>query len=226
MDFNSRDTDSSARLRLVDVRLRAGEASLHFGGGLAGVYTATSDRSSAAHQIVGNGDGPASRPMPPGRSTSTAGVVSVHSLPPLPLPPSAPAVLDRHDLERAVAGALRSPARRLAATHASRRLERHRIAAALERARAREAGRIEQAEPQPWSPAFIVDHARSRGRGGYGERTRARRSAASCNRSTRSRPCRRPKRRRSPTPGTRTPNLLPRLVPPRRQSISPWPKSA
>ncbi len=28
----------------------------------------------------------------------------------------------------------------------------------MERARTREAGRIENAEPQPWSPAFVVDH--------------------------------------------------------------------
>ncbi len=111
MDFNSRDTDSSARLRLVDVRLRAGETSLHFGGGLAGVYTATADRSSAAHQIVGTVMGP--RPADAAGSVDINGrLVSVHSLPPLPLPPSAPAVLDRHDLERAVAGALRAPARR------------------------------------------------------------------------------------------------------------------
>src|SRR5204862_1174095 len=42
--------------------------------------------------------------------------------------------------------------------HASRRLERYRIAAALDRARAREAGRGDPAEPRPWSPTVTVDH--------------------------------------------------------------------
>ncbi|HTK15742.1 MAG TPA: hypothetical protein VL769_05065 [Acidimicrobiia bacterium] len=156
MELNDRNTDSSARLRLVDVRLRAGEASLHFGGGLAGVYTTTSDRSSAAQQIVATVMGP--RPVDTAGSVDINGrVVSVHSLPPLPLPPSAPAVLDRDDLSahwHALCARRRGD---LAATHASRRLERYRIAAALDRARAREAGRREPAEPQPWSHAVTVD---------------------------------------------------------------------
>jgi hypothetical protein len=157
MDLNARNTDSSARLRLVDVRLRSGEASLHFGGGLAGVYTATADRTSAAQQIVATVMGP--RPVDTAGSVDINGrVVSVHSLPPLPLPPSAPAVLDRDDLSahwHALCARRRGD---LAATHASRRLERYRIAAALDRARAREAGRREPAEPEPWSPSVTVDH--------------------------------------------------------------------
>jgi hypothetical protein len=157
MEFNSRDTNSSARLRLVDVRLRAGETSLHFGGGLAGVYTAPADRTSAAHQIVATVMGP--RPADAAGSVDVNGrLVSVHSLPPLPLPPSAPAVLDRHDLSAQWQALCARRRGDLAATHASRRLERHRIAAALERARAREAGRIEHAEAQPWSPSFVVEH--------------------------------------------------------------------
>jgi hypothetical protein len=156
MDLNATNTDSSARLRLVDVRLKAGEASLHFGGGLAGVFTATSDRSSAAHQIVATVMGP--------RAADTAGsvdingrVVSVHSLPPVPLPPSAPAVLDRDDLSAQWQALCARRRGDLAATHASRRLERHRIAAALERARAREADRVDAPEPA-WSPAITIDH--------------------------------------------------------------------
>jgi hypothetical protein len=157
MEFDARNTDSTARLRLVDVRLRAGESSLHFGGGLAGVLTATSDRSAAAHQIVTTVMGP--------RSADAAGsvdvngrVVSVHSLPPMPLPPSAPAVLDRDDLSahwQALCARLRGE---LAASHASCRLERHRVAAALDRTRAREAARGGPAEQQPWSAAVAIDH--------------------------------------------------------------------
>jgi len=158
MEFDSRNSDTTARLRLVDVRLNAGETSLHFGGGLAGVYTATADRSAAAHQIVATVTGP--RPADAAGSVDINGrVVSVHSLPPLPLPPSAPAVLDRDDLSahwQALCARRRGD---LAATHASRRLERHRIAAALDHARAREAGRLEPAEPQPWSAAITVDSA-------------------------------------------------------------------
>lgn len=156
-ELDARNTDSSARLRLVDVRLRAGETSLHFGGGLAGVLTATSDRSSAAHQIVATVMGP--RPADAGGNVDINGrVVSVHSLPPLPLPPSAPAVLDREDLSAQWQALCARRRGDLAATHASRRLERHRIAAALERARARDEGRGEPAEPQTWSPAVTIDH--------------------------------------------------------------------
>jgi hypothetical protein len=157
MELNARNIDSSARLRLVDVRLKAGETSLHFGGGLAGVFTATSDRSSAAHQIVATVMGP--RPVDTAGSVDINGrVVSVHSLPPLPLPPSAPAVLDFDDLSAHWHALCARHRGDLAATHASRRLESYRIAAALDRARAREAGRGEPAEPQPWSPSFTVDH--------------------------------------------------------------------
>ena len=116
----TRNTDSAARLRLVDVRLRAGEASLHFGGGLAGVYTTTADRSAAAHQIVATVMGP--RPADAAGSVDINGrVVSVHSLPPLPLPPSAPAVLDRDDLSAHWQALCARRRGELAATHASRR---------------------------------------------------------------------------------------------------------
>jgi hypothetical protein len=160
MEFDSPNSDSTARLRLVDVRLGAADTSLHFGGGLAGVYTATADRSAAAHQIVATVMGP--RPVDAAASVNINGrVVSVHSLPPLPLPPSAPAVLDRDDLSAHWQALCARRRGELAATHASRRLERHRIAAALDRARARDARRLEPAEPQPWSAAFTVDSARA-----------------------------------------------------------------
>ncbi|MDQ1510714.1 MAG: hypothetical protein QOG50_2558 [Actinomycetota bacterium] len=157
MEFDAPNTDSTARLRLVDVCLRAGESNLHFGGGLAGVLTATSDRSAAAHQIVTTVMGP--RPADTAGSVDVNGrIVSVHSLHPVSLPPSAPAVLDRNDLSahwQALCARLRGE---LAATHASCRLERHRVAAALDRARAREAARVGLAESQPWSAAVAIDH--------------------------------------------------------------------
>jgi hypothetical protein len=164
MEFDSANSDSTARLRLVDVRLSAGETSLHFGGGLAGVYTASSDRSAAAHQIVATVIGP--RPADAAGSVDINGrVISVHSLPPLPLPPSTPAVLDRHDLSAHWQALCARRRGELAATHASRRLERHRISAALDRARARELGRLEPAEPQPWSAAITVGSTGSLGPG-------------------------------------------------------------
>ena len=172
MEFNSRNTHSPARLRLVDVRLRAGETSLHFGGGLAGVFTATSDRSAAAHQIVATVIGP--RPADAAGSVDIDGrVVSVHSLPQLPLPPSAPAVLDRDDLSTHWQVLCARRRGELAANHASRRLERHRIAAALERARVREAGRFEPAQPQPWSPAVMIDPTHPSGQAGPSAELRA-----------------------------------------------------
>jgi hypothetical protein len=156
---------------LVDVRLGAGESSLHFGGGLAGVYTAGSDRSAAAHQIVATVIGP--RPADAAGSVDINGrVISVHSLPPLPLPPSAPAVLDRHDLSAHWQALCARRRGELAATHASRRLERHRISAALDRARARDAGRLEPAGRQPWS-AVIAGSTGSLGPGGASADLRA-----------------------------------------------------
>ena len=172
MEFDSRNTDSTARLRLVDVRLGAGEASLHFGGGLAGVYTATFDRSAAAHQIVTTVMGP--RAADAAGSVDVNGrMVSVHSLPTFPLAPSAPAVLDRDDLGAQWQAMCARRRGDLAATHASRRLERHRIAAALDRARAREAARMEPAEPQPWSAAIIIDAAGAIGPAGPSAELRA-----------------------------------------------------
>jgi hypothetical protein len=142
MEFDSRNTDNSGRLRLIDVRLKTGDASMHFGGGLAGVYTTTSERSRAAHQIVATVMGP--RPADASGSVDINGrIVSVHSLPLVPLPASAPAVLDRDDLNAHWQALCARRRGELAATHASRRLERHRIAAALDRARAREAGRAD-----------------------------------------------------------------------------------
>ena len=111
MEFDSANSDSTARLRLVDVRLGAGETSLHFGGGLAGVYTASSDRQRRRASDRGHGHRSV-RPADAAGSVDINGrVISVHSLPPLPLPPSAPAVLDRDDLERALASAVCTPPR-------------------------------------------------------------------------------------------------------------------
>src|SRR5436190_8855067 len=162
MEFNARNVDSTARLRLVDVRLSAGETSLHFGGGLAGVLTAPPDRSVAAHQIVATVIGP--RPAGAAGSVDVDGrVISVHSLPTLTLPPSAPAVLDRHDLSAQWQALCARRRGELAAAHASGRLERHRIAAALERARERQARHVAPAESHPWS-AVTIDHVQPPGR--------------------------------------------------------------
>jgi len=128
-------SDRPARLRLVDLRVRPGRQ-LHLGGSLAGVLTETRDRSAAANWIAATVAGP--RPPETDGSIDLGGeIVSVHSLPSPMLAPGLPKVIDG-DLLRSLWRTSRARRRDvLAATHASYRLERYRIEAALERARAR-----------------------------------------------------------------------------------------
>ena len=124
-------SDRPPRLRLVDIRVSPGRQ-LHLGGKLAGVLTESPDRSAAAHWIASTIAGP--RPPESDGSIDIDGtLVSVHSLPSPMLSPGVPRVVDRELLRmqwRASCGRRRDE---LAATHASYRLERYRIEAALER---------------------------------------------------------------------------------------------
>jgi hypothetical protein len=140
-------------LRLVDVRFGAGRtvpqsdtsesAKSQFGGGLAGVLTEPADRAATAAWMASTVMGPA--PVE-AVGTDAAGerLVSVHGRPSLLVPPSAPAVLRRGDLRahwQTVCARRRDD---LAGAHASRRLERHRVEAALERTRMREVGPVNE----------------------------------------------------------------------------------
>lgn len=133
--------DSSGPLGFVDVRFGAAKSSLDFSGGLAGVLTESSERSEAARRIATTVMGP--RPAEDEASADFAARLATAAALPSKLAPSGPGVLGRDDLRghwQAVCARRRDD---LAAVHASRRLERHRIEAALEQARARESGAVE-----------------------------------------------------------------------------------
>lgn len=128
-------TDRPARLRLVDIRVGPGRQ-LQLGGTLAGVLAERHDRSDAANWIISTVAGP--RPPESDGSIDVGGkFVSVHSLPAPMLAPGAPRVIDSELLRIQWRAACARRRDELAAAHASYRLERYRIEAALERARSR-----------------------------------------------------------------------------------------
>ena len=126
--------DTSTRLRLVEVRTPGGN--LRLGGGLASILAAPAARSAAARWIATSVAGP--RPEGADGTIEIAGrFVSVRSLPSPLLAPSAPCVIGREMLRAHWQAAWTARRDALAATHASRRLARHRAEAALEVARRR-----------------------------------------------------------------------------------------
>jgi hypothetical protein len=150
MEPDVRQANPAARVRLIDLRVREGRPSVHFGDRLSAILTEPGSRPAAAEAVALTVAGP--RPDDADGSVEVNGaVVSVRTLPAQLLPPGAPILVDR-----AVLGAQWQAwcARRrdeLAIAHASWRLERHRIEASLEQARARPAGppagEAEGAEP-------------------------------------------------------------------------------
>ncbi len=125
-----------ARLRLIDVRVSSDRANLHLGGRLAGVLTEPPSRREAARLIAATIVGP--RPDEADGSIEVDGqLVSVRTLPSPMLAPGAPALVDRSVLADRVQAWCARRRDELAIEHASLRLERHRIEAALERARDR-----------------------------------------------------------------------------------------
>ena len=128
-------TDRPTRLRLVDIRVGPGRE-LHLGGTLAGVLTEARDRTAAANWIAATVAGP--RPQESDGSIDVDGqVVSVHTLPSPMLAPGVARVIDGDLLRTQWRTSCARRRDELAATHASYRLERYRIEAALERARSR-----------------------------------------------------------------------------------------
>jgi len=165
----ARQANPAARVRLIDLRVGAERPSLHFGARLSAILTEPGSRSVAAHAIAVTVAGP--RPDDADGSVEVDGaVVSVRTLPSPLLPPGAPILVDREVL---VARWHAWCARRrdeLAIAHASGRLDRHRIEASLEQARARPAAAepaSDEAEPAvppspPAGPAAVPDANASR----------------------------------------------------------------
>jgi hypothetical protein len=144
------DTPSAGpptRLRLVDVRVAPGRG-LHLGGQLAGILAETRDRSAAAHWLSSIVVGP----RPPGADGSVevgGDLVSVHTLAEPMLSPGQPRVIDQGLLWTQWRSSCARHRDELAASHASHRLERYRIEAALERARNRPVVAAPRPEPAP-----------------------------------------------------------------------------
>jgi hypothetical protein len=133
-DSAHRATDRDTRLRLLSLNTPIGE--IHFGGALACVLTDTDVRAAVATGISRAVIGPRVHDID-GALDIAGRVVALQSLPAPLLAPSEPVVVDSaatakmwQDLCRARRGEIES-------AHAARRLDRHRIDAAIERARER-----------------------------------------------------------------------------------------
>jgi hypothetical protein len=161
MEPDSRKPDAD-RLRLLDVRLRTDGPTVRFDGHLAAVLTRPSARAGVAHLIAAAVAGP----CPDGVDGSVAvggEIVSVRTLPSPRLPAGDPILVDRPLVAAAWAAWCAGRRDELAAEHASRRLERHRIAAALERSgqEPEEAGdaevRVDELDPLRVRLAVLLD---------------------------------------------------------------------
>ncbi|MGO9875024.1 MAG: hypothetical protein ACLPVY_14615 [Acidimicrobiia bacterium] len=147
MDPDTRPPDQHSRLRVVDLRVGPGRE-LHLGGHLAGILADSRERSAAASWISATVAGP--RPADADGSIDVDGtVVSVHTLPSPMLAPGQPRVVDQGLLWTQWRSSCARRRDELAAAHASHRLERYRIEAALERARTRPAASTPRPEPAP-----------------------------------------------------------------------------
>jgi hypothetical protein len=150
MDPDTRPPEHPTRLRIVTIRVRPGR-DLHLGGQLAGILADSRDRAGAAYWISSTVAGP--------RAGETDGsidvdgtVVSLHTLPSPMLAPGQLRVVDQGLLWTQWRSSCARRRDELAASHASHRLERYRIEAALERARNRPgvpAPRVEPVVPEP-----------------------------------------------------------------------------
>jgi hypothetical protein len=161
MEPDSRQPDAADRLRLLDIRLRPDGPTVRFVTRLAAVLTEPAARRSAARVIAGTVAGP--RPESVDGSVEVGGeIVSVRTLPVPVLEPDAPILVDR-SLVAAEWGAWCARRRdELAVEHASRRLERHRIDAALERAGQEPAPSATVVAPDPQTPDEERDPVRLR----------------------------------------------------------------
>jgi hypothetical protein len=146
MEPDSRQPDA-ARLQLLDVRLHADGPTVRFGGRLAAVLTQPSARAGVSHLIASAVAGPCPEGVD-GSVVAAGEIVSVRSLPEPQLPPAAPILVDRPLVDAEWAAWCAARRDELAIEHASRRLERHRISAALERS-----GR----EAEATEPEALVD---------------------------------------------------------------------
>src|SRR2546423_6759329 len=131
-----RGPDAATRLRLLSVQTAGGP--FEFGGGLACVHTPPAARTAVAEEIARAVIGPRAAGVD-GTLEIAGRYVALHSLPAPLLRPSAAATIDRSMLDDLWRDMCAQEHAEVAATHAARRLDRHRTDAAIERARERAA---------------------------------------------------------------------------------------
>jgi hypothetical protein len=131
MEPDSRLADAG-RLQLLDVRLHPDGPTVRFGGRLTAVLTQPEARAGVSHLIASAVAGPCPEGVD-GSVVAGGRIVSVRTLPSPQLPPESPILVDRPLVREAWAAWCAARRDELAVEHASRRLERHRILAALER---------------------------------------------------------------------------------------------
>jgi hypothetical protein len=131
MEPDARQTDVG-RVELLDIRLHADGPTVRFGGRLAAVLTQPSARAGVSHLIASAVAGPCPEGVD-GSVVAAGEIMSVRALPAPQLPAGAPILVDRPLVGAEWAAWCAARRDELAVEHASRRLERHRIAAALER---------------------------------------------------------------------------------------------
>ena len=137
MERDARQANAT-RVRLIDLRVGPHRPSVHFAGRLSAILTEPGSRRAAAHAIALTVAGP--RPDDADGSVEVEGVVvSVRTLPSPLLLPGAPVLVDRSGLAAQWQAWCARRRDELAIAHASARLGRHRIEAALEQARTRPA---------------------------------------------------------------------------------------
>src|SRR5690242_9832392 len=152
-DSAHRATDRATRLRLLSLNTPIGQ--IDFGGALACVLTDAEVRAAVASGISRAVIGPRVHDID-GALDIAGRVVSLQSLPAPLLAPSEPVVVDYPATTNAWHDLCRARRTEIESAHAARRLDRHRIDAAIDRARERlHTPEPEIAEP---TPPPVEDH--------------------------------------------------------------------
>jgi hypothetical protein len=152
-DSAYRATDRATRLRLLSLNTPIGQ--IDFGGALACVLTESEVRAAVASGISRAVIGPRVHDID-GALDIAGRVVALQSLPAPLLAPSEPVVIDRDATAVTWLDLCRGRRTEIESAHAARRLDRHRIDAAIDRARER----VHSPQPEvvETPPAPVEDH--------------------------------------------------------------------
>lgn len=148
MEPDSPQANPTGKLRLIDLRAGADRPNVHFAKRLGAILTEPGSRTAAARAIALTVAGP--RPDDADGSVEVGGdIVSVRTLPSPLVPAGAPVLVDEAVFDARWQAWCARRCDELAIAHASGRLERHRIDAALEQAQARPPAPMEPEAEEP-----------------------------------------------------------------------------